>query len=50
VTDLVFQVHSVDPPHEYILRSIELIANAVAPALGWQKPVAKPEKRVALVR
>ncbi len=50
VTDLVFQVHSVDPPHEYILRSIELIANEVAPALGWQKPVTRPEKRVALVR
>lgn len=50
VTDLVFQVHSVDPPHSYILRSIELIANEVAPAFGWQKPFAKPEKRVALVR
>ena len=36
VTDLVFQVHSVDPPHEHILRSIELIATEVAPALGWQ--------------
>jgi putative FMN-dependent luciferase-like monooxygenase len=37
-TDLVFQVHSVDPPHALILRSIELIAQQVAPALGWQKP------------
>ncbi|MFK0274959.1 putative FMN-dependent luciferase-like monooxygenase [Ensifer sp. NPDC090286] len=35
VTDLVFQVHSVDPPHPLILRSIELIATQVAPALGW---------------
>ncbi|HEV7310805.1 putative FMN-dependent luciferase-like monooxygenase [Ensifer sp.] len=35
VTDLVFQVHSVDPPHPLILRSIELIATRVAPALGW---------------
>ncbi|CAN7728987.1 putative FMN-dependent luciferase-like monooxygenase [Rhizobium sp. LjRoot258] len=35
VTDLVFQVHSVDPPHEYILRSLELTASEVAPALGW---------------
>ena len=26
VTDLVFQVHSIDPPHALILRSIELIA------------------------
>jgi len=35
VTDLAFQVHSIDPPHPYILRSIELIARHVAPALGW---------------
>lgn len=35
VTDLVFQVHSVDPPHAHILRSLELIAQKVAPALGW---------------
>jgi putative FMN-dependent luciferase-like monooxygenase len=34
-TDVVFQVHSVDPPHPFILRSIELIADKVAPALGW---------------
>ncbi|WP_327087154.1 putative FMN-dependent luciferase-like monooxygenase [Nonomuraea sp. NBC_01738] len=33
VTDLVFQVHSIDPPHELILRSIELLATEVAPAL-----------------
>jgi putative FMN-dependent luciferase-like monooxygenase len=38
VTDLVFQAHSIDPPHRYILRSIELIAETVAPALGWTKP------------
>jgi putative FMN-dependent luciferase-like monooxygenase len=37
VTDLVFQVHSVDPPHPFILRSIELTANTVAPALGWEQ-------------
>ena len=35
VTDLAFQVHSVDPPHAAILRSIELVAADVAPALGW---------------
>ena len=40
VTDLVFQVHSVDPPHPYILRSIELVAEKVAPALGWTKKAA----------
>ncbi|WP_213993403.1 putative FMN-dependent luciferase-like monooxygenase [Sodalis sp. dw_96] len=40
VTDLAFQVHSIEPPHPYILRSIELIARQVAPALGWvrQRP------------
>jgi alkanesulfonate monooxygenase SsuD/methylene tetrahydromethanopterin reductase-like flavin-dependent oxidoreductase (luciferase family) len=36
VTDLAFQVHSIDPPHEAILRSIELVAHEVAPALGWR--------------
>jgi len=40
VTDLVFQVHSVDPPHPYVLRSIELVAEKVAPALGWTKATA----------
>jgi len=40
VTDLVFQVHSVDPPHPCILRSIELVADKVAPALGWIKETA----------
>ncbi|HEY7843532.1 MAG TPA: putative FMN-dependent luciferase-like monooxygenase [Bradyrhizobium sp.] len=40
VTDLVFQAHSVDPPHPYILRSIELVAEKVAPALGWTKTAA----------
>jgi putative FMN-dependent luciferase-like monooxygenase len=37
VTDLAFQVHSIDPPHPFILRSLELIAAEVAPALGWQR-------------
>ena len=40
ITDLVFQVHSVDPPHPYILRSIELVAEKVAPVLGWTKNAA----------
>jgi putative FMN-dependent luciferase-like monooxygenase len=40
VTDLVFQAHSIDPPHPFILRSIELIAETVAPALGWKRQVA----------
>jgi putative FMN-dependent luciferase-like monooxygenase len=47
VTDLVFQVHSVDPPHAHILRSIELTAKTVAPALGWEPKAAKGN-RVAL--
>ena len=34
-TDLTVQSHSIDPPHQFILRSVELVASAVAPALGW---------------
>ncbi|EJF90608.1 putative FMN-dependent luciferase-like monooxygenase [Bartonella tamiae] len=33
-TDIVFQVHSVDPPHDDIMKSIELTAKEVAPSLG----------------
>ena len=36
VTDVAVQVHSVDPPHPYILRSLELFSQEVVPALGWQ--------------
>ena len=39
-TDWTVQVHSIDPPHPYILRSIELMARVVAPALGWQPAAA----------
>ncbi|WP_423065194.1 putative FMN-dependent luciferase-like monooxygenase [Devosia sp. CN2-171] len=49
VTDIVFQVHSADPPHELTLRSIELIASEVAPHLGWT-PSEKPAPRLSLVR
>lgn len=35
VTDLVVQVHSIDPPHEAILRSTELMGTVVAPVLGF---------------
>lgn len=45
-SDIVFQVHSVDPPHPLILRSIELIAEKVAPALGWVNTSAPPLRRV----
>jgi putative FMN-dependent luciferase-like monooxygenase len=48
VTDLVFQVHSVDPPHPFILRSIELTAKTVAPALGWEAPKAGKERSITL--
>lgn len=34
--EVAFQVHSVDAPHAHILRSIELFATDVAPALGWR--------------
>ncbi|MDE1187107.1 MAG: putative FMN-dependent luciferase-like monooxygenase [Pantoea sp.] len=48
VTDLAFQVHSVDPPHDHILRSLELTAKLVAPALGWVSPTAiRDQQRVA---
>jgi alkanesulfonate monooxygenase SsuD/methylene tetrahydromethanopterin reductase-like flavin-dependent oxidoreductase (luciferase family) len=35
-TDVIVQVHPVDPPGEHVLESIELIATEVAPALGWR--------------
>ena len=34
-SDVVFQVHNVDPPPEKVQRSLELLATEVAPALGW---------------
>jgi alkanesulfonate monooxygenase SsuD/methylene tetrahydromethanopterin reductase-like flavin-dependent oxidoreductase (luciferase family) len=39
-TELAVQVHSIDPPHPFILRSIELVAEVVAPALGWGRHAA----------
>ena len=47
-TDIVVQVHAMDPPHELILRSIELVAEQVAPALGWQRPRAAARPELAL--
>lgn len=51
-TDLAVQVHSVDPPHPFVLRSAELVAAEVAPALGWRRgadaaPSAQPARKVA---
>jgi alkanesulfonate monooxygenase SsuD/methylene tetrahydromethanopterin reductase-like flavin-dependent oxidoreductase (luciferase family) len=46
-TDWSVQVHSIDPPHPYILRSIELMAQVVAPALGWQPAAAAGVQQIA---
>lgn len=46
-TELAVQVHSVDPPHPFVLRSIELVAEGVAPAFGWKRMPAEPALRVA---
>ncbi|MGZ5909267.1 MAG: putative FMN-dependent luciferase-like monooxygenase, partial [Reyranella sp.] len=46
-TDLTVQIHSIDPPHPYTLRSIELVAEQVAPALGWVPADKAGERRVA---
>jgi hypothetical protein len=37
------QVHSIDPPHPWILRSIELVAREVAPAFGWRPRAGETE-------
>jgi putative FMN-dependent luciferase-like monooxygenase len=51
VTDLAVQVHSIDPPHPWILRSIELVAREVAPAFGWRparnQPLPAPVEKAA---
>ncbi len=46
-TDLTVQVHSIDPPHPHVLRSIELVASKVAPALGWVRGDTTATRRVA---
>jgi putative FMN-dependent luciferase-like monooxygenase len=35
-TDLIMQVHPIDPGQKATLESLELIATEVAPALGWR--------------
>jgi putative FMN-dependent luciferase-like monooxygenase len=45
-TDLTVQSHSIDPPHSFILRSIELVAERVAPALGWVGDERPPSRNV----
>jgi putative FMN-dependent luciferase-like monooxygenase len=46
-TDFTVQVHSIDPPHPFIIRSIELVAEVVAPALGWKRDDAAGIRRIA---
>ena len=46
-SDFTVQVHSIDPPHPFILRSIELVAEVVAPALGWERDDAARIRRIA---
>ncbi|PJI48833.1 hypothetical protein CTI14_63880 [Methylobacterium radiotolerans] len=41
--EVAFQVHSVDAPHAHVLRSIELFATEVAPALGYALTPPDPE-------
>lgn len=43
-TEVAFQVHSVDAPHAHLLRSIELFAERVAPALGYALTTTLKEK------
>jgi putative FMN-dependent luciferase-like monooxygenase len=38
-SDIVFQPHPVDPPQAVVLRSLELIAERVAPEVGWAPAV-----------
>ncbi len=38
---------SIDPPHPYILRSMELFAGKVAPALGCTPEVKAGTRQVA---
>ena len=46
-TDLTVQSHSIDPPHQFILRSIELGADVVAPALGCARNGGAAARHVA---
>lgn len=46
VTDLVVQVHSIDPPHEAILRSTELMGTVVGPELGFGARLAASASHV----
>ncbi len=45
-TDLILQVHPVDPGPSKTRRSLELIVGEVAPALGWQ-PAQRSDRALA---
>jgi putative FMN-dependent luciferase-like monooxygenase len=49
-TDVAVQVHSVDPPHPFVLRSIELFHDRVAPVLGWRPAQDAPPVPVPVSR
>lgn len=40
-TEIAIQVHSIDPPSEYVRRSLELFATEVAPRLGYPVRIAQ---------
>jgi putative FMN-dependent luciferase-like monooxygenase len=46
-TDMAVQSHSIDPPHPFIIRSIQLVGEKVGPALGWAADSAAGARRVA---
>lgn len=43
-TDLIVQVHPIDPDQRATLRSIELLATEVAPRLGWTAAITPQRK------
>ncbi len=46
VTDVAFQVHSIEPPHQDILRSLTLLAREVLPALKGEKAAVRQQEEV----
>lgn len=40
------QVHGIDLPHSDIMRSIEVVAKQVAPALGWEPAGGEVRRQV----
>ena len=44
VTDISFQVHSVEPEHQDVLRSLELISRYIAPVLRRSAATLQPER------